>query len=378
MLQFWLVLFATYLVGVFSHVDGSSVNHAPLPGILISSPINGEILESSTLVIQLEVENFVMPLLGRRMCVGLASKAPEWRHEVCFDEVVNDGLMAVDNLVLGAQYTLRVLLEDAGLVAATALRFFTVGCVQLPNLPPSVEQLLRASDRLEPNTTIPTMTVEDAILLGTQLMWGTEEEVVNAADQHRVWVAPSTAEIQLVRPSDAADPWRVQADPSDTATESSTNSDSSRTLATEVFKAVLVTKPEQSDAAHGIALAQLQSGDFEECVTTLENALDFIEISKTSAVRTYNAQQLQRQEQLNLDAPADNDDGQVEEEEITEDIFADIDDLDAFEDDQFEAWLLGIDDTSETAQDSESELLSEVGFTSLNNNTQMVIVSQRV
>lgn len=401
------------------------------PEVVLSSPHNGEVLESTTVVVKIELVDFVMPLLGRRLCIGLASREPDWRKEVCLEELLNDGLLSIDGLLLGADYTLRVLLEDSGHVAATAMRFFSVGVVDVPALPREVDERLVSSGRLVGvGAPVPVpfgsgsgpaaaaaatfahpraMSIEDALLLGTQLLWGTTaEDMQHAAAAHQVWVAPSRAynnnqnnqnnhnynhatddagddEARSGDPNDLWSSGRAsdgEGDGSSSAAASASFSTSNgysqpyRQYAQAVFQAVRAAKPTQSDAAHGIAISHLHAGEYRQCIATLEDELDDVSLRKAAAVRAFEMlreQQQQRQHEPFFSGEAAGvgdpvrgvergggvegaqSDGQGEAEEDV-DIFGDSGDdgFDAFSDDDFEAWLLGTDDVEEQFDNDES------------------------
>jgi hypothetical protein len=262
------------------------------PEIILLSPANGDVLDSATLLVHVQLRHFLLPLLGRRVCVGLASRVPEWRHEACLDDLPANGRMVVPDLVLGADYTLRVLLEDSGHVLATALRFFSVGRVPLPPLPAAVERQLRARGRLGMAAVdVPgaaggearVLTIEDALLLGTQLLCGMLEDVGKpVGETPRVWLVPSA---KPGGPAAAAaadrDPWQ-RADVPNAAAGTGGGATSMATAAAPasspllasappttcgssafqvparaVFEAVQRAKPSHADAAHGVALTHM-------------------------------------------------------------------------------------------------------------------------
>eukprot|EP00750_Incisomonas_marina_P022806 INCI4996.10.p1 GENE.INCI4996.10~~INCI4996.10.p1 ORF type:complete len:1172 (+),score=222.90 INCI4996.10:105-3620(+) len=374
------------------------------PEIVLSSPQNGEVLEATTVVIKIELRDFVMPLLGRRLCIGLASRDPDWRKEVCLDELLNGGLLSIDGLLLGADYTLRVLLEDSGHVAATAMRFFSVGVVDVPALPRDVDERLVSSGRLVgvgspvpgagsgPAATATfahprAMSIEDALLLGTQLLWGNAEDVQHAAAGHHVWVAPSSAHNNHVadnrgdklRSGDPNHLWNDREhEERDGGSESASSfagsndySQPYRQYAHAVFQAVRAAKPSQSDAAHGIAISHLHAGEYRQCIAILEDELDDVSLRKAAAVRAFEMlreQQRQNDPFFGGDAADGADDRGGERSAVTGaqragqgatstqreteedvDIFDDSadDGFDAFSDDDFEAWLLGTDDVDQ-------------------------------
>lgn len=280
---YWFLAYYTSLI--------ESVVPTTAPYVNVHSPSNGEILESSTLFVHIEVVNFITPLLGRKICIGLASKQPEWRHEVCLDELVNEGKMSIDNLLLGCEYTLRIILEDDGHTISTTMRFFSVGLVDVPVLPLMVDQKLIRSSRLVPADYARTghpraMSIEDALLLGTQLLWGSIEDIADTVEKHQIWIAPSSTNMHKggtpQYSTDANEKWRM-GDSNEYNNKGTI--DESAKYAKAVYKAVLKIKPSHPDASHGIAIYHLQSGESGLCAMVLEDVLDDISMSKAAAVR---------------------------------------------------------------------------------------------
>lgn len=132
--------------------------------------------------------------------------------------------------------------------------------------------------------------------------------------------------------------------------------------AREVFRAVQQAKPSQADAAHGMAITYMQTGDFGQCINILNLILDDVSMSKEAALRHFDMMQ----QQLKLPSEQKNDDVDIAqprhhgkhenenlyttfgmdvdigEELFVDDIFGEFDVLDD-DDDAFEAWLLGDD-----------------------------------
>jgi protein O-GlcNAc transferase len=101
------------------------------PRLLVATPENGAVLESSVLDIELEVHGYDVPSLLRdsKICVGLASEGKRVM-ETCFDQTHNMKYHA-DGLAPGTSYMLRVVLFDRSNAVAVSVRSFRVGAVQI-------------------------------------------------------------------------------------------------------------------------------------------------------------------------------------------------------------------------------------------------------
>ena len=110
------------------HIDPSDffTGSKPTPRLEITSPENGQILEEDSLEIKISIKGYEYPsnFHHSSICVGLSTG--DTFMEDCFDqpEVLS---FHVNGLQVGAQYSLRVILNERNKAIAVSVRNFKVG-----------------------------------------------------------------------------------------------------------------------------------------------------------------------------------------------------------------------------------------------------------
>ncbi|ETW09324.1 hypothetical protein, variant [Aphanomyces invadans] len=137
-----------YLAGLSVHVNaavsvGGSIQstlasfHRPFLEIL--TPLNGQVVESSEVDIELVVRDYIMPSSFRtyKVCLGIhentaisSDGASVGVVEFCFDQT-SSKQFHVQNLLPGTSYTVRVVLVDKGTVIAVSMRTFRVAAIAI-------------------------------------------------------------------------------------------------------------------------------------------------------------------------------------------------------------------------------------------------------
>lgn len=117
------------------HIDPSDffTGSKPTPRLEIEHPENGEVLDDSALEIRLSVKGYDFPssFHDSNVCLGL--QTGEQFFEECFEQTESFSYH-VNGLIVGAQYSLRVVLIERDKAIAVSVRNFKVGGIFLPGV----------------------------------------------------------------------------------------------------------------------------------------------------------------------------------------------------------------------------------------------------
>lgn len=117
------------------HIDPSDffTGSRAAPRLEVEQPINGQILEDSTLEIKISIKGYVFPsnFHDSSVCIGLSTGTSF--AEECFDQ--SEALSYhVNGLLPASQYSLRVVLFERSKAIAVSVRNFRVGGIVLSGL----------------------------------------------------------------------------------------------------------------------------------------------------------------------------------------------------------------------------------------------------